>query len=272
MNANTAVRVLVVVLHYGNPCLSVELARTLREADALRVADIRIFDNAAPDPVPEAWHRASENSFWAGALEQCLHLAHVEGFTHLWFLNNDVRFLRPPALRAVEARLCCLQNLLGRPVGAWSPSVAVNPYHPQMLPVSDVQAVPHSSPQARKVRLMDGVAPLLCIEAVNDAGGLDARDNPRGYGVDMWLSYRMASRGWPVLVDQTVTLRHKAHTTARTVEGFMREAALYENAFCSAHFGPGWREQLERLKAEDARPEALIITNNSLSSFSGALS
>lgn len=272
MNADNAVRVLVVVLHYGNPYLSVELARTLREADALRAADIRIFDNAAPDPVPEAWHREPENLFWAGALEQCLHLAHVEGFTHLWFLNNDVRFLRPPVLRAVEARLCRLQTLLERPVGAWSPSVAVNPYHPQMLPVPDVQAESHFSPQARKVRLMDGVAPLLCIEAVNDAGGLDARDNPRGYGVDMWLSYRMAARGWPVLVDQTVTLRHKAHTTARTMEGFLRKAALCEHAFLSARFGADWREHLDRLKVEDARPETLIRTNDSLSSFSGALS
>lgn len=261
MNAVNNIRVLAVILHYGNPNLSRELARTLRQADTKREGDIRILDNAAPNPVPEAWHREPQNCFWAGALQVCLNLAHTEGFTHLWFLNNDVRFLRPPALRSIEARLNHLQSLLGRAVGLWSPSITVNPYHPQMLPVPP-HAPPQGAlpifPQVRQVRLVDGVAPLLNITAVQDAGGLDAHDNPQGYGVDMWLSYRMVARGWPVLVDQTVTLRHKAHTTARTVDGFLREAALCEHNFCSARLGAGWREYLECLKAEDALPDSLV--------------
>lgn len=241
----------VVILHYGNPALSLELARTLRMADAARSAHIRIFDNAAPSPCPDAFARAEQNLFWGGALCRCLELAEQEGFSHLWFLNNDIRFLSPPSLTALEARIARLDKAFARPVGLWSPAVAVNPYHPHMCPSGELHAL-------RRVRLLDCVAPLLRLEAVQDAGGLDSHDNPKGYGTDMWLSWRVSEKGWPVLVDQDIVIRHRPHTSAKGIAGFLEEAAVDEADFCARRFGPHWRTLLKAQKERDSQPAALI--------------
>lgn len=248
-------RLLAVILHYGEPALSRELCRVLREADPARAHDVRVLDNAAPLPYDGAWRREPENRFWAGALDLCMGLARSEGFSHLWFLNNDIRFLAPPALTGVEARLARLELALGAPIGLWSPAITVNPYHPQMCPKKGAP-----SHAVRQVRLLDGVAPVFNLEAVADGCTLDAADNPRGYGVDLWLSLRVAAAGKPVLVDQSVIIRHRAHSTARTVPGFLSQAAQDEDRFCTARLGPNWRERLEAMKLEDAH-SAQIFTH-----------
>lgn len=238
-----------IILHYGSPELTAGLFALLRTANPAQ--PIRVFDNAAPLAFPHAWHRAESNLYWAGALETCMNLVEHEGFTHLWFLNNDVHFPDPPHLPAILGRLARLDRRLEHPVGLWSPAVAVNPYHPQMRPSGQAGCL-------RRVHLLDGPAPLLRLEAVRKAGGLDAADNPYGYGVDMWLSWRVAAQGWPVLVDQDMVMRHRAHSTAKTVEGFFDCAAQAEDAFCRARFGPEWRKRLEAQKQADAAPENLI--------------
>lgn len=241
-----------VILHYGSPELTAGLLSVLQTANPDQ--DIRVFDNAAPQPFPLAWQRAEHNLYWAGALDACLKLAEREGFSHLWFLNNDLRFPDPPHLPTILGRLAKLDTCFERPVGLWSPAIAVNPYHPQMCPAAPA----HGAAAVRRVRLLDCPAPLLRLEAVRDAGGLDAADNPFGYGVDLWLSWRVAAKGWPVLVDQAMVIRHRAHTTARAVDGFFDRAAQAEDCFCNARFGPDWRARLEALKLADATPETLI--------------
>lgn len=249
-------KLLTVILHYGDPAMTQELCRVLREANPERHDHVRVLDNAAPLPVKNAWRRETENRFWAGALELSLALAGQEGFSHLWFLNNDIRFLRAPRLDGIEARLQRIERTLETPVGLWSPSVTANPYHPQMCPLKGANGL--DALAVRRVRLVDCVAPLLCLDAVEAVGGLDAADNPKGYGVDLWLSLRLAQKGFAVLVDQELAVRHKAHGTAKKIPDFMRQAALEEAQFCATRLGSCWQERLEAMKLEDADPSHLI--------------
>ncbi len=236
-------RTLAVVLHYGRPDSARTLTEILLRNDPGALGRVLVFDNAAPEPYVGAWLRASENLFWAGALEVCLKAAREQAYTHLWFLNNDIRFVSsPPFLGRAEARLQQLEKLTGKTVGIWSPSVESSPYHPQMLPLSDAEAA--------LTPLVDGIAPLLNLRAVEEVGGLDAADNPRGYGVDMWLSLRLYRAGLLTLVDPRVRIRHRHHTTARTVPGFMELAAGQEESFMCRRLGPKWRTFLEKLKQD----------------------
>jgi GT2 family glycosyltransferase len=79
------------------------------------------------------------------------------------------------------------------------------------------------------------VVSLDCVDAV---GGLDIGGNARGYGVDVWLSVRASSMGWPVVVDHGLEVRHDYHTTAARIPGFLDEAAADEHRYLSARMGP----------------------------------
>ncbi len=239
-------RALAVVLHYGRSDPARNLTETLLRNDPGARGRVVVFDNASPAPYAGAWQRVPENIFWAGALELCLKTAREQGYTHLWFLNNDIRFVSPPPfLSRAEARLQRLEKLTGKTVGIWSPAVESSPYHPQMLPVPDAEAA--------LTPLVDGIAPLINLPAVEDVGGLDAADNPRGYGVDMWLSLRLYRAGLLTLVDPLIRIRHKHQATARTIPGFMQLAARQEESFMHRRLGSGWREFLEQLK-QDVTP------------------
>ena len=245
-------RVAAVILHYGKPGLALRLAESLRQSAAREPADkdlqgterVLIFDNAAPEPCPGAWRRAERNLYWAGALEACVELVRTAGYTHLWFLNNDVWFTTPPPLLArVEARLDQLERRLERPVGIWSPAARENPYHPQMRR--------QASGGVSAVTLVDGIAPLYALDCLDAIGGVDAADNPYGYGVDLWISLRAARAGWPVLVDHDMGMEHRYHSTARTLPGFLEQAAGAEAAYLArrlADWGPDWKTRLEALK------------------------
>ena len=234
-------RALAVILHYGRPELARQLAESLIRPEPEVRERVLVYDNAAPEPYAGAWRRAPENLYWAGALAWCLEAAREKGFTHLWFLNNDIRFVSPPPfLSRAEACLVELERRLGKTVALWSPAALRNPYHPQMCPAADAEAV--------LTPLVDGIAPLLSLDAVDAVGGVDAGDNPRGYGADMWLSLRLARAGWATVVDRRLAVRHRYHTTARAVPGFMETAAAQEDAFLTRRLGPGWRNVLEQLK------------------------
>lgn len=238
-------RALAIILHYGNPELAENLAETLLRADPAAQGRVLVFDNAAPEPYAGAWRRAPENLFWAGALTACLEAAREQHCTHLWFLNNDIRLISPPPfLSRVEARLRRLEELTGKTVGMWSPAERSNPYHPQMV------AAPHG--EAVLTPLIDGIAPLFNLEAVAAVGGVDAADNLPGYGADMWLSLRLYRAGRLTVVDPYMEIRHRRHTTAKTISGFMETAARLEEAFMRKRLGPNWRTLLEHLKQDVA--------------------
>lgn len=236
-------RIAAVILHYGKPALALRLAETLRQDKAEVAQRVRIFDNAAPLPCPGAWRRAEHNLYWAGALSEVLRLVREEGYTHLWFLNNDVRFTGPaPYLSRVEARLAAVEQRLG-PVGIWTPAVGDNPYHPQMCRLPS-GGLTHAA-------VVDGIAPLYALDCLEAIGGVDAGDNPYGYGVDLWISLRASQAGWPVLVDHDLLMEHRYHSTAKTLPGFMTQAAAAEKAYLHRrlhHWGPDWAAQLEALK------------------------
>jgi len=207
----------------------------------------RVLDNAAPEPYerddPAFWMRLPENRFWAGAFAFALERAREAGARYLWFCNNDIRFVsEPPFAARVAARLKKMTVRLGREPGVYAPAVHRNPYHPQMIRRDGVAW--------SRVALVDGIAPIVNLDCVQTVGGLDERDNMRGYGVDVWLSLRAHRAGWPVVVDHEVVLRHDYHTTAKAVPGFMDAAALAENAYLSARIGPDWREHLMMLQRE----------------------
>jgi len=237
-----AIRPLIVILHYGNPAVTRRLADQLAQSDPDPELAALVLDNAAPDPFPDAWKRLPENCYWAGALAQAAILARGMGKTHLWFFNNDIIVTsQPPHLARALMRLARLEATVGR-VGMYSPAFAASPYHPQMV------AKPGS--QYRLVRVMDGVAPLVSLDCLDAVGGLDVDDNPYGYGVDIWLSARAHEAGWKLVVDQTVIVRHRHHTAAREVRGFLDTAARAEDLYLHKRLGPDWRERVKSWQAD----------------------
>jgi hypothetical protein len=109
--------------------------------------------------------------------------------------------------------------------------------------------VADSSSQARLLQIADGIAPLVSVEAVDTAGGLDATDNPYGYGVDLWLSLRLHRLGFPLVLDHQVTMKHTYHTTARSIEGFLEAAAASERDYLADRLGPDQRTIIQKAKA-----------------------
>jgi len=228
-----------IILHYGKPALAARLQAQLSASDPEYT--VRVLDNAAPEPYPDAWLRLSENRYWAGALAHTCGLLADEGFSHVLFLNNDLVFTsQPPHLARLFGRLKHFESAGQGRVGILVPAVEKSPYHPQM--VADPR-LSHSD-----VEIVDGIAPCLDLRCLADVGGLDFDENPFGYGVDMWLSIRARRRGWRLVVDHQTRVRHRYHTTARATEGFMERAARAEHAYLAARLGPDWRAWIEALK------------------------
>ncbi len=241
-------RALAVILHYGDPRLTRRLHEQLAPETASAGLPVLVLDNAAPEPYAGAWTRLPENRFWAGAFDFVVRTARDMGRTHLWFLNNDVIFTsRPPHFGRALGRLARCEAALGRRVGLYSPAFEASPYHPQM--------VARPGGDWRLVRVMDGVAPLVSLDALEAVGGLDAADNPRGYGVDVWLAVRFHEAGWALVVDDRLTVRHRHHTAARAVPGFLEAAARAEAAYLGARLGPGYRETVQAWQAETVEAE-----------------
>lgn len=251
------IRILAVVLHYGGETAStalhsagsIAMTRMVEEAlcaglPATRKGEVLVLDNASFEPYPGAM-RLPENIFWAGGLQKAVHLARERGFTHLWFCNNDIRFLCPPPppalLDRVVGRLTYMQKVLGKPVGIWTPAVSSSPYHPQMIQRKNVEF--------STVVCVDGIAFLLNLDCVDAVGGLDCAANMRGYGVDIWLSLRAHTAGWPLVVDHQVPVRHKYHTTAYKVDGFMDQATAAQADYLSARLGPKWPAVMQEAQA-----------------------
>jgi GT2 family glycosyltransferase len=242
------IRLFVVVLHYGDPALTRRVVHDLESGGGEPL--VHVLDNAAPLPYEggadegEKVRRLPENVFWAGGFAAALDWAREERATHCWFCNNDIRFVSdPPHAARLIARMERMAKKLGRLPGLYAPAVSRNPYHPQMVRREGVAF--------SLVRCVDGIAPVVALECVEALGGLnalDAADNPRGYGVDVWLSLRVSRAGWPVVVDHGLVVRHEYHTTARSVPGFMAEAARDEDVYLAARLGPDWREQLKTLQ------------------------
>lgn len=228
-----------VILHYGSEQLTRRLHGQLLGSDPAQRDRILVFDNASPAPYEDPWLRADENLYWAGALERVMGILAGKGASHVWFLNNDVAFVsRPPLIERARLRLARAERLLG-PVGVYSPAVTVNPYHPQM--------VERPGGQFRQVRYVDGIAPLVSVEFWKRAGGVDFAGNPYGYGVDVWFSSRAQELGFACVVDHQVVIRHKYHSTAREVDGFMARAAEAEAGYLAERFGEKFRDVLAQM-------------------------
>lgn len=228
-------RLLVVILHYGDPARTARLLAQTMEGAPPGV--VRVLDNAAPRPFPAPWVRLAENRYWGGALAWALEQARQEGCSHLWFLNDDLTWRTSRPVAVAWQRLGELTSRLGR-IGWYSPAFTAHPYHPQMVACR--------GGDFRVVRACDGVAPLLDLEAVA-ATGLTWADNPLGYGVDLVLSARMGDLGWPVVVDHRLVARHFFHASAGAEPGFLDRAAQLEAAFLSRHWGPDYRAVAARL-------------------------
>ncbi len=230
--------VLTVILHYGDPRST---ARVHGQLAAGPGGEVRVLDNFAPVPYPRAWTRLDKNLYWTGALARMLTRAEAEGFTHLWFLNNDITFLRAGALVGYAwHRLRRIEARVGR-VAIYSPSVTSNPYHRHMERLD--------GGDFRSVSYVDGIAPLISLAYWREAG-LDWEGNPLGYGVDVWFSLQASRLGWSLVVDHTLVMRHRYHETARSIPGFLDEAARQERAFLHARLGANHRQTLHRLSLE----------------------
>ena len=255
-----SLKIMICILHYGNPALTRRLHRQLLESDLAWAPHIRVLDNAAPHKYEGAyaegekntprinagasgtWERLPENIYWSGALDFALARAEREGYSYLWFFNNDVIFTSaPPYLSRAAERLTRLEGICG-PVGVYAPTVERNPYHAQMIR--------NPAAQWRRTAYVDGIAPLLSLEAVRAVGGLDAGNNIYGYGLDIWLSLRIARAGRPVLVDHQVALRHTYHATAGRLEGFLARAAEAEKIFLTDRLGADYKDQIKALQLD----------------------
>jgi GT2 family glycosyltransferase len=236
------IRLATVILHYGSLVRTRRLHQQLLDADPRRADAILVFDNASPEPYPEAWTRASHNLYWAGAFETVMGLLAGQGATHVWFLNNDLCFVPPaPFIERANTRLVRAEKLAG-PVGVYSPAVTRNPYHSQM--------VARKGGQFSLVRYVDGIAPLVSVDFWRAAGGIDFQGNPYGYGVDVWFSSRARELGYDCVVDHQVVVRHAYHSTAREVDGFLLRAAEAEAQYLSVRLGPDYRAELARMAVD----------------------
>ena len=229
----------VCILHYGQADLTARLhGQFLRAGDKGR-DHVFVLDNASPEPYADAWHRLPENLYWGGALAWALDSFRNQGYSHLWFCNNDMVFVSdPPYYERGESRIRVLGKR-GR-VGVYSPAATSNPYHGQM--------VARTAGQCRKTAYVDGIAPVISLECVDDIGGLDLGGNVYGYGVDVWFSLRAFRKNWGVWVDDSLVLRHKYHVAARDVTGFLAVAAKAENEYLTERLGPGWRDALTTMQ------------------------
>lgn len=233
-------KVATCILHYGEPSLTGRVYEQIKAEP-----DVFVLDNAAPKEFVGAWKRLPENLFWAGAFEWALHEFSQRGYSHLWFFNNDAYFLsKGPHLKKAISRLSRMEELLGC-IGIYSPSVTANPYHPQM--------VQDKASQCRIVSMVDGIAPLIHLTCAEEVGGLDALDNPYGYGVDTWLSSRVKKTKWKMVVDNQVLIRHNYHATANKIEGFLTKAAQAEQVFLENRLGPDYKTiiQEEQKKCQE---------------------
>ena len=234
--------VYTVILHYGPVARTRRLYEQLLQSDPARHEAILVFDNHSSDPFEGAWLRAQENLYWAGALERVMGRLADRGASHVWFLNNDAYFVsKAPLIERVCQRLARAERLVG-PVGVYSPSVTANPYHAQM--------VERPGGQYRQTRYVDGIAPLISVEFWKRAGGVDFLGNPYGYGVDVWFSSRAQESGFTCVVDHQMVIRHRYHSTAREVDGFLARAATAERSYLSERFGPDYREVLKQMSGD----------------------
>ncbi len=239
--SQSAVRPVVVILHYGDPRLTSRLHEQVRREGETADVPVLVLDNAAPEPYAAAWARLPENRYWAGAFAYAAAAARDMGRTHLWFCNNDILFTsRPPHLARAVGRLVRLEASLGH-IGLYSPAFAASPYHPQM--------VARPGGDCRLVRVMDGVAPLVSLDCLDAVGGLDIADNPYGYGVDIWLAARVCAAGWKLVVDHQLTVRHRHHASARALPGFLDAAARAEAGYLTARLGPDYRRRIRDWQA-----------------------
>lgn len=231
-----------VILHYGAVERTMRLHRQLLASDPGERDSVLVFDNCAAQPYPQAWIRSDRNLYWAGAFESVVETLAARGATHVWFLNNDLEFMtRPPVIGRARERLARAERLLG-PVGVYSPAVTTNPYHPQMVELR--------GGQFRQTRYVDGIAPLVSLEFWRKAGGLDHEGNPYGYGVDVWFSSRSEEFGFSCVVDHQVVVRHRYHSTAREIDGFLEKAAAAEKAYLTRRLGHDYRAVMERMAAD----------------------
>jgi hypothetical protein len=245
----SGIKAAVVILHYGDPDTTSRLHDQLRQSDPNLRASLFVLDNAAPLPYPDAWRRLEQNIFWAGALDYAARAARNMGYSHLWFLNNDIAFMsRPPHLARAIGRLTRLEATLGR-IGIYSPAFSSSPYHPQM--------VEYPGGQYREVSVMDGVAPLINLGCLEALGGLDFEGNPFGYGVDIVLSSRIHAAGWKLVVDHQVVVRHRHHTAARDVPGFMDAAAGAEADYLTKRLGRDYKERIATWQTESRESDIL---------------
>lgn len=239
------ISIAIVILHYGKVSLTQRLHMQLMHNDPACAEHLFVLDNCAPEPYPHAWLRTDENLYWAGALEYALRDRQQAGYSHVWFLNNDILFSgTPPYLARVTGRLKRLntQSMAtgGKGVGVYAPAVNANPYHPQMVCAPAMQY--------RTVTYVDGIAPLVDLTCWQELGGIDMADNPYGYGVDVWFSHCAAQAGWQVVVDHQVTIKHLYHSTAREVDGFLSKAAAAEQGYLSARMGADYKERMRSMQ------------------------
>jgi GT2 family glycosyltransferase len=231
-------RLAIVILHYGDPALTSRVKDQLEQSDPKWAEHIYVLDNHAPEAFSGPWRRLDENLYWAGALDYCLKEFESSGYTHLWFLNNDIWFgSKPPHILKAWKRLEQLDAKIG-PIGVYSPATHRSPYHPQMIEKTGVQysLVPY----------IDGISPLFNIECLNKIGGLDYDGNIYGYGVDVWNSLALHRAGFPVVVDHQVTIRHIYHSTAKKVEGFLAAAAEAQRKYMTDRIGENYEELLKQ--------------------------
>ncbi len=235
-------RLLVIILHYGRVALTRRLHEQLLHSDPAWRERILVLDNHAPEPYPGAQARTPENLYWAGGLELAVSLARERGASHLWFLNNDFVFVTdPPHIGRAWGRLQRIEKIAGR-VGVYSPSATTNPYHPQMI--RDPER------QYRLAKYVDGIAPLFSLDCLDAIGGVDCADNRYGYGVESVLSLRASEAGWNVGVDCQCAVRHRYHSTAKEVDGFLALAAAAERSYLTRRLGPDYKARLRALGRE----------------------
>ncbi|MFP4398071.1 MAG: glycosyltransferase family 2 protein [Desulfonatronovibrio sp.] len=239
---NNQYSIFVVILHYGKTEMTQRLHNQLVRSDPDLKEKILVLDNHAPEQYPQAWVRLLRNCYWGGALQWTMKKFQGSGCTHVWFLNNDIMFdCKPPIVGRALQRLAWIEKNAG-PVGIYSPSALTNPYHQQMIS--------NRKYQYRIVQYIDGIAPMINLQCWSELEDLGIEENLIGYGVDNYFSLQAREKGWNVVVDHQVTIKHDYHSTARRIKGFMKKAAQKKGVYLEKRLGSDYSRILNKKSLE----------------------
>lgn len=165
---------------------------------------IRILDNASPrNSSRHVTHRNAYNTFIGGGIRDSLMLAEKEGATFLFFVSNDLEFIRMPSIEYFESLALADDSivLVGASITEDSRQAAQYPWMVNKGLIAN-RIVPHYDPLCCLIRL----------EFIRDFGGFPRSRGGWGYDWEMATYARYRSK--KILTSDSALIQHAGDSGA----------------------------------------------------------